>query len=710
MSVSDFAEMKLSAAFRLSLIVAVSTGSAWAEVTLPAIFSDHMVLRRTAKVPIWGKAAPSEAVTVSLGGQTAKAKADDVGRWITFLNLKDSGPGPFEMTVAGTNQLTVSDIVVGEVWLASGQSNMAMSVGATIDADKEIAGSANPQLRQFTVARNATTKIQDDTHGSWTIASPQTAGRFSAAGYFFIKKLNGELKVPVGLINASWGGTPIEGWISMEGTDSVPDLKRIREQNYASIDGYPAQKSAFIGALGAWIKDTGREDKPVADASAYAGMDVSTEGWISVKIPGAVTGSGLAQAGAVWLRNEITFSTKRSNSLSLSLPIDGYDSVYWNGKLLRQVSYKDFDGLGSVRRNGPYNIPPADIKEGKNVLAIRFYEPVGPAKISDVPMIAWATPIKGEWLAKTEFEFPALDAAKVASAPQPPAKNSLTPEWMSGCLYNGMINPLRPYAISGVIWYQGEANAGNALKYRGTFPLLIADWRKQWGQGDFPFYFCQLANFMGKKAAPGESKWAELREAQSMALNVPNTGEAVLIDIGEAGDIHPRNKRDVGERLARIALANDYGKSIPYSGPVYESMKVEQGRVVLSFKHADAGLVARPLPEVYTVKSSAKETAPLVRNSLGSELEGFSLCGEDKKWVWADAGIEGATVVVWSDKVPAPVAVRYAWADNPTCNLYNGAGLPASPFRTDAATPAPVVPSPGAPAAPADAGISTPSN
>lgn len=678
-------KMNPLAVLRVALFAAVSAGGLRAEVTLPAILSDHMVLRRTAKVPVWGRAVPGEAVSVSLNGQTVKARAEADGKWTTFLNLADSGPGPFEMTVRGTNTLTLSDVLVGEVWLGSGQSNMAMAVEGTIDADKEIAGSANPLLRQFTVSRSATTTPRDDTQGAWVAASPQTTGKFSAAGYYFIKKLHGELKVPVGLINSSWGGTPIEGWISREGIDSVPAFKRIREQNYALIEEFPARRSAFIAALGVWIKECGREDKPVADAAAYAGMDVSTESWMPVKIPGAIMAGGLPRAGAVWLRKEVMVSTKRISSLALILPIDGYDSVYWNGRLLGQVTPADFTGVDSVRRNGPYNIPPADIKEGRNVLALRFYEPVGPAKITAEPMAGGGS-LSGEWLAKAEYAFPALDAQKSATAPRPPDKNPPRPEYVGGCLFNGMIHPLRPYAISGVIWYQGEANAGNALNYQSTFPLLIADWRRQWGQGDFPFYFCQLANFMGKKSVPGESKWAELREAQSMTLNVPHTGLAVLIDTGEAGDIHPRNKKDAGERLARLALAHDYGKPVPYSGPVYEGMKIEPGQVVLSFRHTDAGLVAQPLPAVYIVRSSAREAAPLVRNSPGGELEGFEICGADKKWVWADARIAGDTVVVRSEAVPAPVAVRYAWADNPTCNLYNGAGLPASPFRTDDGT------------------------
>jgi sialate O-acetylesterase len=250
-------------------------------------------------------------------------------------------------------------------------------------------------------------------------------------------------------------------------------------------------------------------------------------------------------------------------------------------------------------------------------------------------------------------------------------------------LFNGMVRPIIPYAIQGVIWYQGEENTSRAYQYRTAFPLLISDWRKQWNQGDFQFYFCQLPNHRPKASIPGESGWAELREAQSLALKLPNTGQAVTIDIGESGDIHPRNKKDVGERLALIALAKDYGKAIPFSGPVYDSMKVESGKAILSFLHTEGGLAAKPLPEKDLVKYLTNETAPLVRNSPNSELEGFAICGEERKWVWADAMIQGQNVIVWSDKVPSPVAVRYAWADNPTCNLVNSAGLPASPFRTD---------------------------
>lgn len=683
--------MKIPLFLRFALIATLSTSFACADVQLPAIISNHMVLEKAARVPIWGKASPGEEVTVTLGGQIAKAKADANGKWMTALNLKDSAPGPFEMTVEGKNKLTLTDVIVGEVWIASGQSNMNFAVKHALDADPVIAQSANPQIRQFYVKKQPMVEPQGDTQGNWVAASPATTGDFSAVGYYFAKKLQTELNVPVGFVHSSWDGTPSEAWTSVEAIDSVPDLKAASDPLRAALEGYPDKRKAFIDGMSAWNKENGREDKTVANPAAFTGKDVSTDGWIPVKIPGVVTAPGIPKTGAVWLRKEIFIPTGTNPNLLLYLPMNGYESLYWNGKLIKQITARDFPDPGYLL----YKLPLGEVNAGKNILAIRLYEPVTPAKFIGEPKASLTFPdtskavwisLAGEWPAKAEYAFPDLDARKVAAAPQPPA-NPPAAEQVAACLFNGMINPIVPYAISGVIWYQGETNAERAYQYRTAFPLLITDWRKQWNQGNFPFYFCQLANFMAKKPEPGESAWAELREAQSMALKVPNTGQAVLIDIGEAGDIHPRDKKDAGERLALIALAGTYGKSIPCSGPVYDSMKIENGRIILSFKHADGGLAARPLPASYVVSSKANQTAPLMHNSPGSQLEGFAICGEDKKWVWADARIDGGKVIVWSDRVPAPVAVRYAWADNPTCNLYNGAGLPASPFRTDNFTP-----------------------
>ena len=672
--------MRILPHLSLALVAAFSVPGALAEVKLPAILSDHMVLEKAARVPIWGKADPGEQVTVSLNGKTAKASAGSDGKWSVALDLKNSASGPFEMTIEGKNRLVLADVLVGEVWVASGQSNMEFALKNTLNAEQEIAGSANPLLRQFSVKKNTSSQPAEDAVGTWVAASPETAGGFTAVGYFFAKKIQAELKVPVGLIHTSWGGTPSEAWTSGGAIASDPDLKASSDRLWTSLNGAPEKKKAFVDGLSAWIKENAREDKPCADSGAYAGEEVSTAGWIPVTLPGFVKAAGLPEAGAIWLRKEVTL-TKNGANVPLFLPIDGYDSVYWNGKLLTQTSYQGFPGSGHVRAWGPYLIPGAQVQEGKNVLAIRLYEPVGPAKITGTPK-AGPLVLAGEWLAKAEYEFPAIDAQKIAAAPQPPP---IPPgaQYVASSLFNGMISPILPYAIRGAIWYQGESNAGRAYRYRTSFPLMISDWRKQWNQGDFPFYFCQLANFMPKKPEPGESAWPELREAQSMTLKLPNTGQAVLIDVGESADIHPRNKKDVGERLALIALAKDYGKSIPYSGPVYDSMKVEGNKAILTFQNTEGGLIAKPLAATYDIISQAHETAPLVRNSPSSPLEGFFICGEDKKWVWADAKIDGTTVIVTSDKVAVPVAVRYAWADNPTCNLYNGANLPASPFRTD---------------------------
>jgi sialate O-acetylesterase len=668
---------------RFLMFLVIGAGlSAQADVTLPDIFSDHMVLCRSKNVPIWGTAEAGDAVRVELGERSAEAKADASGKWKVVLNLSEiDGPGPFEVVVKGKNEIRIQDVLVGEVWVASGQSNMEWVAKKTTDADAEIARSANPQLRQFAVKKAASKEPKDVMEGQWTIAGPETTGSFTAVGYFFGKKLSGELKQPVGIINTSLSGTPSEAWTSIAALDTDPDLKAARERLTADLDQHPGKKRVFVEELRAWIKEHGREDRPTVDAAAFAGKGVSSEGWHPVELPGLVRGAGLPEAGIVWIRKEVLFDAKPDAKVSLYLPIDGFDAVYWNGELLKATGYEELAGTGAVRRGGPFDLAPEAVEEGKNVLAIRLYQPVGPAKISGPPR-AGSIGLAGQWLAKAEREFAPVDAAVMAKAPQLPPQAPWAQN-IPSFLFNGMVSPVIPYAIRGAIWYQGESNAGRAFRYRTAFPLLIDDWRKQWAQGDFPFYFCQLANFMAKKPQPEESAWAELREAQSMALKLPNTGQAVLIDIGEEADIHPRNKRDVGERLARIALAKDYSKKAPYSGPVYESMTVAGGKVSLSFKQVGGGLVAKPLPATYDVQTLAKKTAPLVRNSPNSDLEGFAICGEDKAWVWADAKIDGDNVIVWSEKVPAPVAVRYAWSDNPTCNLYNKADLPASPFRTD---------------------------
>jgi len=674
--------MKINQLIRVVVIGLLCPWSLRADVKLPAFFSDHMVLQKTARVPVWGKADPGENITVTLSGQSARATADAEGKWKAFLNLKDSAPGPWEMTVAGKNKLTLADVLVGEVWLASGQSNMGFQLHEAMGGAEEIAGSGNPQLRLFRVKITSDFTPLDDVQGAWTSASPDSSGNYSAVAYYFGKKLQKELQVPVGILQVTWGNTPSESWTSPESLDSLPDYKDARLRHTEEVKGLPGRIKAFAEAMKTWLSANKREDKPVVDASIYAGEKVSATGWTTVKLPGVVSATGLPKSGAVWLRKEVNLlPADRLKPLEITLPVDGFDSLYWNGKFRTQTTSDNYPGRGKSRRFGPYNIDIADLKPGRNVIAIRLYEPVSSAVFFGNPT-AGAIALAGDWQARAEYALPDLDAVQLASAPKLP-EAGVQANHVPGTIYNGMIHPIQGYAIRGAIWYQGENNAGRAWQYRTGFPLLINDWRRHWAQGDFPFYFCQLANFKEKKALPAESEWAELREAQCRTLTLPNTAQAVIIDVGESADIHPRDKKTVGERLAPIALAREYGARIPSSGPLYQSRRIADGKIILSFQHAEGGLVARPVPDTYVVRSLVNETAPLQRNSPKSQLEGFAICGADRHWIWADAKITGDNVVVWSEQVPKPVAVRYAWADNPTCNLWNGAGFPASPFRTD---------------------------
>jgi len=655
------------------LTLLVLAGSALADIKLPAIFSDHMVLKRSAKTPVWGKAAPGETVTVEVGGKSCQATAGEDGKWRVELDLSNSPPGPFEVALSGKNRVVIRDVVVGEVWLASGQSNMEFPLKGTIDSQAEIAGSANPLLRQFLVAKKFLPAPAEECAGQWTVAGPEASGTFSGVGYYFGKALQKELRVPVGIIHSSQGGTRLELWASPEAIGSVEKLRLENEADRKAQADYPAKKQAFVSAFAEWLKAHGREDKP--SAGVPKGPFTTENGWSPVMLP-SKPGKETLGCGAFWIHKEVNLPASAvGQPFRINLgDVRGFDSVYLNGEKIAGTSYETYPGFGFRRY---YPIPMERQKEGANSIDIRIYAPAEGAALLSAPAQFYlgAINLAGEWLLKREYELPPPDAP----APQAPVPAR---DILASAMYNGMIAPLTSYALSGVIWYQGEANSGRAYGYRVAFPMLINDWRKKWN-ADLPFYFCQLANYGAKTHLPAESDWSELREAQSMTLSLPKTGQAVLIDVGEADDIHPRNKADVGERLARIALAKDYGKAIAFSGPVYSSMAVEAGKIRLKFTHLEGGLVARPLPPTYPIRTLLSQTAPLVPNSPGSDLEGFAICGGDRNWVWADAKIDGDSVLVWSDKVKNPAAVRYAWADNPTCNLYNAAGLPASPFRTD---------------------------
>ena len=651
--------------------------AAQADVTLPSLLSNHAVLQKSDRTQIWGKAAAGEKVKITLGSARAETSAGSDGKWKVSLDVREIGEGPFELIVEGTKRLIVQDVTVGEVWVCSGQSNMAFGLARAGEAAQEIPKSANAKLRQFRVANKGSETPEDDCKGAWILARPETAAEFGAVGYFFGKKLQQETHQPVGLILAAWAGTSAISWLPQEAFDADPELKSRQASVKKRVDDFPVLKEQYLPAYRQWEMQFKRMDRP-SDPALFAAPDASLEGWKTVALPSALKAAGLPDSGAVWFKKSVRLPPGSLDNAMIQLgAVRDFNACYINGKKIDATTVESLKGGFDVR----YLIPKGVLREGENTVAIRLFTPSERAAMPSTLFIGIGSArilLNGEWLAKVEFELPALTGEERKALPTiPPNPGTHS---VPGRIFNGMIHPLMASTIRGVIWYQGEQDTGQPRGYWKLFEAVIRGWRAGWGC-DFPFYSCQLPNNGAKKDLPENSLWAQLREAQSKALTLPNTGQAVLIDLGEE-DVHPIYKKEVGERLARLALARTYKQAVTDSGPVYQSMKIEAGRVRLSFLPTDGGLVAKPLPAQYQPTSMSPTLKPLVRHSPDGELEGFAVCGENKKWVWATAKIEGNAVLVWSPAVPKPVAVRYAWADNPTCNLYNGAGLPASPFQT----------------------------
>jgi sialate O-acetylesterase len=620
-----------------------------------------MVLQRDLAIPIWGTAGPGEAVTVTLADRQARATADPQGAWKVSLGPFPAG-GPHELTVSNGRTITVRDVLVGDVYLCSGQSNMEWTVGASRDAAAEMARANYPGLRHFAVPKAVQARpLGDLAGGEWQECRPQTVGSWTAVGYYFGRELHEALKIPIGLIHSSWGGTVCEAWTSAEALRTMPDFKAAVESIEATVDQLPRLEKEYARKVAAWEKalqemDAGRgkEGKPGWEDPA---TDVSA--WKQMELPTIWENAGLPDFdGIVWFRKDVIIPvTWTGKELTLSLgPIDDMDVTFWNGRRVGAI-----ETAGQWQTPRVYKIPGEVVQPGKNALVVKVTDTGGAGGIYGKPeQMKLQGPGPAIALAGPWSYSIGLDFSKVPPKPPPPAFSAGNPNSPTA-LFNGMIAPLIPYGLKGAIWYQGESNVGRARQYQTLFPTMIRDWRSRWGVGEFPFLFVQLANFMKPRDEPGESAWAELQEAQLRSLSVPHTGMAVICDIGDAADIHPRNKQDVGRRLAQWALATTYGRPIVPSGPLYRSMSVEGGRVRIRFGNVGGGLVAK-----------------------GGDLRHFAISGQDKKWVWAEAKIDGDTVVVFSEKVPQPAAVRYAWADNPEgCNLYNREGLPASPFRTD---------------------------
>jgi sialate O-acetylesterase len=619
-----------------------------ANVTLPWILSDNMVLQRDIPVNIWGWADPGEKVTVTFNGQKVSAKAAKNGEWKVQLKPLATG-GPFELNVKGKNNLVLKNILVGDVWVCGGQSNMEWPLSGSRNwaVDKEKVDNSN--IRLFYVPKNMSLKPLDNTQEtSWKPCNQENAAGFSAIGYYFGKNLNSEINIPIGLINSNWGGTDIETWISLETMYADKDYTAAIDK-IKSMDLEQLRKDAEAN-LKKWQHAINNEDPGIVNKWYAAGTN--TADWKTMRLPQAWEGAGLpALDGVVWFRKEISLSAENAGKeavLSLG-PIDDSDETYVNGVKVGKTENK-YDAPRM------YKIPAGVLIAGVNTISIKVIDTGGGGGLWGMDNQVYfevggsKMDLAGNWLYKVGLDIPA-------------PKETSSPNSFPSMLYNAMINPIIKFPIKGVIWYQGENNAGNYVKYRTLFPAMINDWRNKWNVGNFTFLFVQLANYMEPSQFPQQSTWAGLREAQTMALSLPATGMAVIIDIGEAKNIHPRNKDDVGYRLSLAALKTAYGKDLVYSGPLYKSMQTEGNKIIIDFDQVGSGL--------------------MVKDKYGY-LKSFSIAGADKKFVWARATLEGNKVVVYSDAVKNPVAVRYAWADNPDdANLYNIEGLPASPFRTD---------------------------
>ena len=641
--------------------------AALANVKLPSTFTDHLVLQRDLPVPVWGWADPGEKVSVEFAGQTKTATADANGKWTVKLDALGASEESRMLTVCGNNTITLSDVLVGEVWICSGQSNMGFALFDAINGAQEIAAANYPHIHLFTASYNPQFQPQVDVKGQWRVCSPQTVPGFSAVAYFFGRELNRELKIPIGLIHTSVGGTPVEAWTSQEALDTVPEAKAAAAKEIAAVLSQPEDSKRFVAERAAWQAKYNVE--PPKNAGVEQGWEspkYDASDWQKATFPATWEHLGFKTGGVFWIRRDFDIPESAANKpfhFSMNTITDDYDTAYFNGHEIGSTGDKP-PHFSNARHD--YNVPANIVNTGRNVLALRI--------VSVTPKVAigqWSNHIAipaadphataNDWLVKQESAFPALTREALHEQPKPSNAEIRT---MSTGLFNGMIAPLIPYAIRGAIWYQGENNAGRGEQYRTLLPLMIHDWRNRWGQGDFAFDIVQLVNFMSPPQSANEaSGWALLREAQDLtARTTANCGMSVGIDIGEADSVHPKDKQDAGQRLALVALAKTYGRPGEYLGPEYESIAVEGGAIRVKFSHIGGGLVAKG----------------------GGPLQRFAIAGADNKFVWAGAKIDGDTVVVSSPEVSAPVAVRYAWANNPEgANLYNKAGLPAAPFRSD---------------------------
>lgn len=614
-----------------------------AEVKLPQLISNRMVLQRNTDLKIWGWANANEKVKLSFNNRKFETITGSDGKWLIMLPKMKAG-GPYTMTIEGRNLITLTDVLIGDVYFCAGQSNMVLAMERLKENyPNEVKNDNFPQIRNFFVPTKADVSKEslDLPKGEWKLAAGQELLEFGGVTYFFAKKIYQKYKIPIGIINSSVGGTPIEAWMSVDAFKDFPaaeaQIKNFRDTTY--------------------INSLKKQGLPMPGKSLQSSYVPKT--WHKFWMPGYWADQGVRNLnGILYFKKEIDVPAGMTDvqaKLFMGRIIDA-DSTFVNGVFVGNITYQY-----PPRR---YNVPANLLKPGKNTILVKVTNTMGkggfvPDKNYSLQANGQIIDLRGEWDYQVNQVFPKPSYSPSGQQIVQPivAQNSPTG------LYNTMVAPAINYSISGFLWYQGETNAGKPREYAKLLPALINDWRSKWGLGNIPFLFAQLPNYMEVDYVPVESDWAELRQSQLQTLKVPNTGMAVGLGAGEWNDIHPLNKKTIGERLALWAEKLVYGeKNIVYSGPIYRSATVQGNKVILNFDYAGSGLTAKGEPELYH----------------------FAIAGADKKYIWARAKIEGNTVIVWNDSISTPVAVRYAWADNPEgANLYNAAGLPASPFEAE---------------------------
>ncbi len=625
--------------------------SAKADIKLPSLLSDGMVLQRHAKVPIWGDADPHTSISIqgSWMKEAVRVRSDEHGSWEVKIKTLGAG-GPFSIVIQGKEKITLQDVWIGEVWVCSGQSNMEMPVqgwaGAPILHSEETIQAAHyPDIHFFTVPRKIAVRPQKDCQGVWESCTPETVKEFSATAYFFGKALYQKLKVPIGLIHSSWGGTVAEAWTSRAGLHRLGGFEQALEKLTAMAPHVAAIKAKDKQNQKLW------EEQMQEINAAYAKVNFNDDTWKKMTLPVHWEEAGHPGLdGIVWFRKKIDIPASwAGKDLQLDLgPIDDEDITWFNGVRVGGIQQ---EGFWSKKR--AYVVPGKLVKAGDNVIAVRVTDLQGGGGIYGKEDTMRLYPVEkkeekgirlsGEWRYKIAV---VRKKTQLINSPNTPT-----------VLYNGMIAPVIPYSIRGAIWYQGEANVGRAVQYAQLFPAMIKDWRNHWAEGEFPFFYVQIAPY---PYGGDGTQSAALREAQRLSLRVPNTGMVVTLDIGDTTNIHPANKAEVGRRLSLWALAKVYGKeNITFSGPLFKGMKVKGNKVIVSFTHADKGLEAK-----------------------GGKLTYFEVAGADGRFLPAEAAIRGSKVEVYSDKIAHPEAVRYAWKDKAVPHLFNKAGLPASTFTS----------------------------